>query len=60
MAFARFRLQEILAEVATERGVKILFGSSVQSIDQNRPAVLLKDGVEMKADLIIGTDGKTR
>lgn len=55
---ARFRLQETLAEVATERGIKIKFNSPVLSIDQDRPAVILKDGVEMEADLIIGADGK--
>ena len=57
---ARFRLQETLAEVAAERGVKIRFNSLVLSIDQDRPAVILKDGAEVEADLIIGADGKTK
>jgi hypothetical protein len=46
--------------VATERGVKIKFNSPVISIDQDRPAVILKDEVEMEADLIIGADGEIK
>lgn len=56
---ARFRLQETLADVALERGVEIKFSSPVVSIDHKQPAVLLKDGVRMEADLIIGADGKS-
>ena len=57
-SFARYRLQEALAEVAGERGVKIRFSSTVVSVDQERPAVILKDGTEIAGDLIIGADGE--
>ena len=54
---ARYRLQETLAQVASERGVKIRFNSEVVGVDLEKTAVTLKDGSIIKADLIIGTDG---
>lgn len=45
-------------QVAEERGAKILFNSQVVSIDVEKPAVELKDGTILEADLIIGADGK--
>ncbi|TVY24410.1 hypothetical protein LHYA1_G006750, partial [Lachnellula hyalina] len=48
---------EILADVADKRGVKIIFGAQVFGIDLEKPAVFLKHGTEMGADLIVGADG---
>jgi salicylate hydroxylase len=56
-ALARYRLQETLAQVAKERGVKIRFGCLVVAVDLDKPAVTLKDGEILEADLIIGADG---
>lgn len=58
--FSRFRLQEGLAQVAVDRGVDIRFGSVIEFIDQDGPAVVLEGGAELAADLIIGADGKSR
>ncbi|KAI9826411.1 MAG: hypothetical protein M1819_007374 [Sarea resinae] len=53
---ARYRLQETLAQVAEQRGVTILFSRLVVGVDQDRPAVELKDGTIIEGDLIIGAD----
>lgn len=55
---ARCRLQETLVEIAQERGVKILFNTSIERLDAEKPAVHLKDGSIHEADLIIGADGE--
>jgi salicylate hydroxylase len=55
---ARFRLQETLAKVAEERGVRILYGKAVAGVDLEGPSVRLRDGEVLEADLIIGADGK--
>ncbi|KAG0649790.1 Salicylate 1-monooxygenase [Hyphodiscus hymeniophilus] len=55
--FARYRLQETLAQTAAERGVKILFEKTVVSVDLENPSVTLKDGEVFETDLIVGADG---
>lgn len=57
-SYARYKLQETLAEVAGERGVKILFRKTVVGVDLEKPSVTLKDGEVLEADLVIGADGK--
>lgn len=59
-SFARYRLQELLAHVAEERGVKIVFGKMAVSVDLDKPNVTLKDGEVMDADLVIGADGRSQ
>jgi 2-polyprenyl-6-methoxyphenol hydroxylase-like FAD-dependent oxidoreductase len=39
------------------RGFNILFNMQVVIVDLEKPAVHLKDGTVMEADLIIGADG---
>ena len=56
-ALARYQLQKTLAQVAEERGVKLLFGKQVVGIDLEKPAVRLKDDDLLEADLIVGADG---
>jgi salicylate hydroxylase len=56
-ALARYRLQETLAQVAEERGVKILFEKVVVDVDLEKPSVTLKNGEVFEAHLIIGADG---
>ncbi|KAH6675743.1 hypothetical protein B0J14DRAFT_538320 [Halenospora varia] len=55
--FSRFKLQEMLAKAAGERGVKISFGCEVTGVDTDATSVTLKDGRVLKADLIVGADG---
>jgi 2-polyprenyl-6-methoxyphenol hydroxylase-like FAD-dependent oxidoreductase len=59
MGFSRFKLQELLTQVAIERGVKIVYNAQVVSVDLEspKPSVTLQDGRVMSADLIIGADG---
>lgn len=38
-------------------GVRVVFDSDISGVDPSRPALLLKGGVEIEADLIIGADG---
>jgi salicylate hydroxylase len=54
---SRYKLQGILAKVAEEQGVNILFDSPVASVHQDTPVILLKDGTKFEADLIVGADG---
>ncbi|KAH7390218.1 hypothetical protein BKA64DRAFT_117741 [Cadophora sp. MPI-SDFR-AT-0126] len=53
----RADFQQILHEAALEAGVKFLLGSPVERLDDRHPPILMRDGKEMKADLIIGADG---
>lgn len=55
---SRFRLQEALAGEAAQRGIRVQFGSVILSVDAIRPAVILENGKELLADLIIGADGE--
>lgn len=56
---ARYNLQEKLADAARARGAIIRFGTEAVSLDLGQPAVRLKDGSVLKADLIIGAEGMT-
>ena len=49
--------QQVLYEAAIESGVRIEFGSSIISIDENSPALVLGNGERILADLIVGADG---
>lgn len=49
--------QDILQEAAVESGVHVVLGAPVESIDENKPAVRLKSGQELEADLVVGADG---
>ena len=55
---SRFSLQQRLLQAAETQGAKVIFGSSIQHINPDIPEVVLSDGTVMKADLIIGADGK--
>ena len=45
-------------QAAKMRGVIIRFGCQVEIIDQSAPSVTLVNGETLKADLIVGADGK--
>ena len=53
-------MQELLAQVAEERGVRIMFSKMVVGVDSEKPSVHLKDGDVMDADLIVGADGRSQ
>ncbi|KAK4944837.1 hypothetical protein LTR10_015756 [Elasticomyces elasticus] len=50
--FRRSMLKHALAA-----DVQVLFNQDITGVDASRPALLLKGGVEIEADLIIGADG---
>lgn len=50
-------LQDTLADAAEASGAKILFDAEPERIDVENSTVILKDGTQMGADLIIGADG---
>jgi len=50
--FRRSMLKHALAA-----GVRVLFNQDILGVDVSRPALLMKGGVEIEADLIIGADG---
>lgn len=54
---ARYNLQKKLVDAARARGVIIRFNTEVVSLDMDQPAVSLKDGSVLRADLIIGAEG---
>lgn len=49
--------QQTLADAAKENGAAIVFNANCVRIDVERPAVILEDGRELTADLIVGADG---
>jgi NAD(P)H-nitrite reductase large subunit len=51
--------QQLLFEEAEKRGVQFRFGSPAVTIQDNaeRPALTLKNGSRIEADLVIGADG---
>lgn len=51
-------MQETLVEFAQELGVDILFNHKVKSVDQSVPAIMLEDGTQLEADLVVGADGE--
>src|SRR5271168_1836476 len=58
--------QRVLYDAAKEAGATILLGSPIESVDEGGeggPSVVLKDGRQFKADVVVGADGirsKTR
>jgi len=48
---------KILVDEARRRGVDIRLNSHVKDIDFEKPAVVLADGCEFRADVVIGADG---
>lgn len=55
----RAELHQVLVKRAYAVGVKIELDTFVSMIDQAEPSVTLKNGTSLKADLVIGADGKT-
>lgn len=49
-----------MLEEATAAGARILVGANVVDIDFDAPHVVLDDGRVIKADAIVGADGKRR
>ncbi|KAL3424113.1 3-hydroxybenzoate 6-hydroxylase [Phlyctema vagabunda] len=47
----------VLVETAEKLGVDIRINSGARGVDFSKPAVLLADGSEFSADLVIGADG---
>ncbi len=52
-------IQQIMYTIATEAGVKVVFGKNVEKLadDGGKPRVWTQDGEEWSADLIVGADG---
>ncbi|KAF2177125.1 FAD dependent oxidoreductase domain-containing protein [Zopfia rhizophila CBS 207.26] len=53
----RADLQKVLYDGAIRSGAKVLFLSPVASVDSRVPSVSLRNGVQLRADLIVGADG---
>ena len=51
--------QQVLYEAAVERGVTIRLGCPVVSVDEATASVTLKSGEVIRADLIVGADGRS-
>lgn len=49
--------QQVLAKAAEASGAKILFDSETLRVDVDRCIVILRDGRELAADMIVGADG---
>ncbi|KUJ09262.1 FAD/NAD(P)-binding domain-containing protein [Mollisia scopiformis] len=49
--------QKILYDAAKEAGVHFSLGCHVESVDEHGPAIFLRDGRQLEADLIVGADG---
>ncbi|KAK0645189.1 FAD-dependent monooxygenase OpS4 [Lasiodiplodia hormozganensis] len=47
----------MLVQEALKAGINVTVGCKVAAIDEEKPAVELEDGSELKADIIIGADG---
>lgn len=49
--------QKILYEAAIELGVRVLLRSPVESVKESGPTVVLRNGQQLVADLVVGADG---
>ena len=49
--------QQVLARAAEASGAKIIFGTETVRVDVDRCTVILSDGRELSAEVIIGADG---
>lgn len=55
--------QDVLVQAALKLGVKIMVGANVIGIESNengKESVQLKDGTTVEGDVVIGADGKLR
>ena len=57
MYMLRSDFRRAMLSKAVAQGVQVHFGIDMVGVDSSRPALLLKDGDEIQADLIIGADG---
>lgn len=53
----RVDLQLALVERAKELGVQLRLGARLSSIDFDKPAIVLENGDQLEADLIVAADG---
>jgi salicylate hydroxylase len=49
--------QKILYDAAIELGIRVLLESPVETVDEHGPIVVLKNGQQLSADLVVGADG---
>ena len=54
----RADLHQVLYDKAIELGVVVKLGSSVIGYEPDEPVLMLKSGVEIKADLMVAADGE--
>lgn len=48
----------MIRELATRSGVQIDYDVSVVDVDVSAPSVLLNDGERLRADMVVGADGR--
>ncbi|KAK4545700.1 hypothetical protein LTR36_002654 [Oleoguttula mirabilis] len=48
---------EVFLQAVRETGVPILMGHEVVGFDEDRPSIVLADGSEITADVVVGADG---
>jgi salicylate hydroxylase len=53
----RSDFRRLMLKRAIDLGVKVHFNQDITGVDESQPALLLADGTQVKADLIIGADG---
>jgi 2-polyprenyl-6-methoxyphenol hydroxylase-like FAD-dependent oxidoreductase len=54
----RADLQQVLYDAAVKRGITVRLGCPVVEVDDEEVSVLIKGGEKIKADIIVGADGK--
>lgn len=54
----RADFQEILYKIALSLGVTVFFSHSVKTVKEEIPCVVLIDGREMRAEVVVAADGK--
>jgi salicylate hydroxylase len=54
----RADLQQVLYQAAVKHGINLRLGCAVVSVDDENPAVVIKGGERIPADIIVGADGK--
>lgn len=57
MYMLRSDFRRAMLTIALEAGVRVHFGKDISGVDVSRPALLLREGPAIEADLIIGADG---
>ncbi|KAI9751368.1 MAG: hypothetical protein M4579_006109 [Chaenotheca gracillima] len=53
----RADFHKVMVDLARQQGVTIQLGATVTGINFDQPSILLKDGTEFKADVVLGADG---